>query len=50
MLLLAEGDDLCVEPGEQHDVFALSDAVIFVSSQKATPFRAKALRSGPASA
>ena len=25
-------------PGEQHDVLALTDAVIFVSSQKATPF------------
>lgn len=35
---MAEGDYLYVEPGEQHDVVALSDAVIFVSSQKATPF------------
>lgn len=31
------GDYLFTEPGEEHDVLALSDAVIFVSSQKATP-------------
>ena len=31
------GDYLFTEPGEEHDVVALSDAVIFVSSQKATP-------------
>lgn len=34
---LATGDYLYTEPGEEHDVFALSDATIFVSSQKATP-------------
>jgi quercetin dioxygenase-like cupin family protein len=34
---LAQGDYLFTEPGEEHDVFALSDATIFVSSQKATP-------------
>jgi quercetin dioxygenase-like cupin family protein len=31
------GDYLFTEAGEEHDVRALSDAVIFVSSQKATP-------------
>lgn len=33
------GDYLFTEPGEEHDVVALGDgeAVIFVSSQKATP-------------
>src|SRR5512134_3963592 len=34
---LEEGDYLFTEPGEEHDVVAISDAVIFVSSQKATP-------------
>jgi len=34
---MAPGDYLFTEPGEEHDVVALSDAVIFVSSQKATP-------------
>ncbi len=34
---LSEGDYLFTSPGEQHDVVALTDAVIFVSSQKATP-------------
>jgi quercetin dioxygenase-like cupin family protein len=34
---LAEGDYLFTGPGEEHDVVALSDAVIFVSSQKRTP-------------
>ncbi len=34
---LAEGDYLFTEPGEEHDVLARTDAVIFVSSQKATP-------------
>ena len=34
---LSAGDYLFTEPGEEHDVRALSDAVIFVSSQKATP-------------
>ena len=31
------GDYLYTEAGEEHDVVALTDAVIFVSSQKATP-------------
>lgn len=31
------GDYLFTSPGETHDVRALSDAVIFVSSEKATP-------------
>jgi quercetin dioxygenase-like cupin family protein len=31
------GDYLFTTPGEEHDVVAVSDAVIFVSSQKATP-------------
>ena len=34
---LKPGDYLFTEPGEEHDVVALSDAMIFVSSQKATP-------------
>ncbi len=34
---MAEGDYLYTTPGEQHDVVAVTDAVIFVSSQKATP-------------
>ncbi|WP_119155630.1 cupin domain-containing protein [Caldimonas tepidiphila] len=34
---LAAGDYLFTEPGEEHDVRALTDAMIFVSSQKATP-------------
>lgn len=34
---LSAGDYLFTEPGEEHDVFALTDAVIFVSSQKSTP-------------
>ena len=33
---LSEGDYLFTQPGEEHDVVALSDAVIFVSSQKST--------------
>lgn len=32
-----QGDYLYTEAGEQHDVLALSDTVIFVSSEKATP-------------
>lgn len=36
-LELDEGDYLFTTPGEQHDVVALTDAVIFVSSQKETP-------------
>jgi quercetin dioxygenase-like cupin family protein len=34
---LEEGDYLFTIPGEEHDVAAVTDAVIFVSSQKATP-------------
>ena len=34
---LRQGDYLFTEPGEEHDVQALSDAVIFVSSQRSTP-------------
>ena len=34
---LAPGDYMLTQPGEEHDVVAMSDAVIFVSSQKATP-------------
>jgi quercetin dioxygenase-like cupin family protein len=34
---LEEGDYLFTIPGEVHDVVAVTDAVIFVSSQKATP-------------
>jgi quercetin dioxygenase-like cupin family protein len=34
---LAQGDYLFTTPGEEHDVVAASDAVIFVSSQKQTP-------------
>jgi quercetin dioxygenase-like cupin family protein len=31
------GDYLFTTPGEQHDVVAITDAVLFVGSQKATP-------------
>ena len=34
---LASGDYLFTSPGEEHDVVALADALIFVSSQKSTP-------------
>jgi quercetin dioxygenase-like cupin family protein len=34
---MEEGDYLFTTPGEQHDVVAITDAVIFVASQKATP-------------
>ena len=34
---LAPGDYLFTTPGEEHDVVAITDATIFVSSQKATP-------------
>lgn len=34
---LEEGDYLFTTPGEEHDVEAVSDAVIFVSSEKQTP-------------
>jgi quercetin dioxygenase-like cupin family protein len=34
---LSVGDYLFTTPGEEHDVVAVTDATIFVSSQKATP-------------
>jgi quercetin dioxygenase-like cupin family protein len=34
---LSTGDYLFTSPGEEHDVIAISDATIFVSSQKSTP-------------
>jgi quercetin dioxygenase-like cupin family protein len=34
---LTSGDYLFTSPGEEHDVVAVSDALIFVSSQKSTP-------------
>jgi len=34
---LRAGDYLFTSPGEEHDVFAVSDASFFVSSQKSTP-------------
>jgi quercetin dioxygenase-like cupin family protein len=34
---LSQGDYLFTSPGEEHDVVAVSDAMIFVSSQKGTP-------------
>ncbi len=34
---LGQGDYLFTGPGEEHDVVAVSDALIFVSSQKGTP-------------
>jgi quercetin dioxygenase-like cupin family protein len=34
---LVQGDYLFTSPGEEHDVVAVSDAQIFVSSQKQTP-------------
>lgn len=35
---LSEGDYLFTQPGEEHDVVALTDAIIFVSSQKSVTF------------
>lgn len=34
---LSAGDYLFTSPGEEHDVTALTDTTIFVSSQKGTP-------------
>lgn len=34
---LLAGGYLFTEAGEEHDVLAVTDAIIFVSSQKATP-------------
>ncbi len=42
---LAAGDYLFTSPGEEHDVVAVTDATIFVSSQKGTPI----VESAPAS-
>ena len=36
---LEAGDYLFTSPGDEHDVVAITDAVIFVSSQKATPLK-----------
>ena len=36
--VMEEGDYLFTQPGEEHDVVALTDCVLFVSSQKPTPF------------
>ncbi|MEO5677765.1 MAG: cupin domain-containing protein [Usitatibacter sp.] len=38
-VVMNEGDYLFTTPGEEHDVVAITDAVIFVSSQKATPLK-----------
>ena len=38
-VVMEEGDYLFTSPGEEHDVVAITDAVIFVSSQKATPLK-----------
>lgn len=38
-IALDPGDYLYTGAGEEHDVVAVADAVIFVSSQKATPLR-----------
>jgi len=35
---MVEGDYLFVEPGEEHDVVALTDALLFISTQKSTAF------------
>jgi len=35
--VMEAGDYLFTEPGEEHDVVALTDCVLFVSSQRATP-------------
>jgi quercetin dioxygenase-like cupin family protein len=35
--VMEEGDYLFTTPGEEHDVVAITDAEIFVSSQRATP-------------
>lgn len=34
---LEVGDYMFTTPGEEHDVVAITDAIIFVSSQKSTP-------------
>ncbi len=36
-VVMEKGDYLFTAPGEEHDVVAITDALIFVSSQKATP-------------
>ncbi len=35
--LLDAGDYMFTTPGEEHDVVAVTDAVLYVASQKATP-------------
>jgi quercetin dioxygenase-like cupin family protein len=35
--VMEAGDYLFTEPGEEHDVVALTDCVLFVSSQRSTP-------------
>ena len=35
---MSEGDYLYTVPGEEHDVVGVTDCVLFVASQKATPF------------
>ncbi len=35
---MSVGDYLFVEPGEEHDVVALTDALLFISTQKSTAF------------
>ncbi len=35
---MSAGDYLFVEPGEEHDVVALTDALLFISTQKSTAF------------
>jgi len=37
-VIMKEGDFLFTEAGEEHDLTALEDAIIFVSSQKQTQF------------
>ena len=35
--VMETGDYLFTEPGEEHDVVAITDCVLFVSSQRGTP-------------
>lgn len=43
---LSAGDYLFSQPGEEHDVFAVSDAAIFVSSQKRRPWSNESVLNG----
>lgn len=36
-IVLHTGDYLFTDPGEEHDVVAIEDALIYVASEKATP-------------